>query len=115
MRTFTVTGVSTPKNAEKGKHCLGGIFKSNTPVAAAKKASRRICRLCDMTGQCTIIIRIRETTADSKHKEFVYKIRRTKKETNVTKTTPDKKKVKITFKYVTKATSLNQFEKIKLK
>jgi hypothetical protein len=35
-----------------------------------------------------------------------------KKETKVTKTSPDKKKVKIVFKFVTKATSLNQFEKI---
>lgn len=111
-RTFTVTGVSIPRNAEKEKKCLGGVFKSKTPVSAAKKASRRICRMCNLTGQCTIIVRIRETTSDSKHKEFVYKIRRTKKETNVTKTTPDKKKVKITFKYVTKATSLNQFDKI---
>lgn len=111
-RTFTVTGVSTPKGIEKKKDCLGGVFKSKTPMAAAKKASRRICRLCDMTGQCTLIVRIRETTPDSHHKEFVYKIRRMKKETKVTKTGADKKKVKIVFKFVTKATSLNQFEKI---
>jgi hypothetical protein len=65
-----------------------------------------------MTGQCTLIVRIRETTPDSHHKEFVYKIRRMKKETKVTKTSPDKKKIKIIFKFVTKATSLNQFEKI---
>lgn len=112
MRTFTVTGVSSPKNAEKGKDCLGGVFKSNTPMAAAKKASRRICRICNMDGQCTLIVRIKETTPDSRQKEYVYKIRRIKKETTVVKTSPDKKKIKITYKYVTRATSLNQFEKI---
>lgn len=111
-RIFTVVGVSTPKGGEKKKDCLGGVFKSKTPMAAAKKASRRICRICEMEGQCTLIIRIKEKTPDSKHNEFVYKIRRVKKETKVTKTTPDKKKVKIIFKFVTKATSLNQFEKI---
>lgn len=111
-RTFTVTGVSTPKGTEHKKDCLGGVFKSSTPMAAAKKASRRICRICGLTGQCTLIVRIKETTADSHHKEYVYKIRRVKKETKVTKTSPDKKKVKITFKFSTKATSLNQFEKI---
>lgn len=111
-RTFTVTGVVTPKGIKKNVECLGGIFKSKSPMSAAKKASRRICRICDLTGQCTLIVRIRETTADSNHKDFIYKIRRMKKETKVTKTSPDKKKVKITFKFTTKATSLNQFEKI---
>ena len=111
-RTFTVTGVSTPKGIENKKACLGGIFKSKSPMSAAKKASRRICRLCHMEGQCTLIVRIKETTPDSNHKDYVYKIRRVKKETKVTKTSPDKKKVKITFKFVTKATSLNQFDKI---
>jgi hypothetical protein len=112
MRTFTVTGVSAHKNAEKGKDCLGGVFKSNTPMAAAKKASRRICRICKIDGQCTIIVRIKETTPDSRQKEYVYKIRRVKKETKVVKTSPDKKKVNIVYKYVTIATSLNQFQKI---
>ena len=111
-RTFTVIGVSTPKSKENKEECIGGIFKSKTPMSAAKKASRRICRLCNLKGQCTIIVRLRETTRGSKHNEFLYKIRRIKKETKVTKTTPENKKVKITFKFVTKATSLNQFEKI---
>lgn len=112
MRTFTVTGVSTPKKTDKGKECLGGLFKSKTPMAAAKKASRRICRLCGMEGQCTLIIRIKETTPDSRQKEYVYKIKRIKKETKVVKTSPDKKKINIVYKFVTKATSLNQFEKL---
>lgn len=111
-RTFTVIGVSVPKNADKGKDCLGGVFRSKTPMSAAKKASRRICRICEMTGQCTVIVHLQETTPNSKNKEYVYKIRRVKKETKVVKTSPDKKKIKITFKYTTKATSLNQFEKI---
>lgn len=111
-RTFTVIGVSIPKKAGKEEECMGGVFKSKTPMAAAKKASRRICRICHMVGQCTLIVHIRETTPGSKNKEYVYKIRRVKKETKVVKTSPDKKKVKITFKYTTKATSLNQFEKI---
>lgn len=111
-RTFTVTGVTTPKGIAKKRGCLGGIFKSKTPMSAAKKASRRICRVCNMEGNCTLIVRIRETTADSHHKDYVYKIKRTMKDTKVTKTTTDKKKVKIVFKFVTKATSLNQFDKI---
>lgn len=113
MRTFTIVGVSAPKRAETAEAgCLGGVFKSKTPVGAAKKASRRICKACDMKGQCTVIVHIRETTAGSKKKEYVYKIRRVKKDTKVVKTTAQNKKVKITYKYVTKATSLNQFEKI---
>lgn len=110
MRTFTIVGVSTPKKAEKEEGCLGGVFKSKTPVGAAKKASKRICKACGMKGQCTVIVHIRETTMGSKKKEYVYKIRRVKKDTKVIKRTPDNKKVKITYKYVTKATSLNQFD-----
>lgn len=111
-RTFTVVGVSAPKNTGKEKECLGGVFKSKTPMAAAKKASGRICRICNMEGQCTLIVHIRETTPGSKNKEYVYKIRRVKQETKVVKTSPENKKIKITFKFTTKATSLNQFEKI---
>ena len=109
-RTFTVVGVSIPKHAKKEKLCLGGSFKSKTPSSAAKKALSRICRLCKIAGICTLIVQLRETTAGSHHKDYVYKVRRMKKETDVTKKGPGKKSVNITFKFVTKATSLNQFE-----
>lgn len=111
-RTFTVIGVSVPRKAKMENECLGGLFKSKTPMSAAKKASRRICRICGVEGQCTTIVHLRETTAGSKHKEYVYKIRRIKNETKVVKTDANKKKVKITFKFTTKATSLNQFENL---
>ena len=110
-RTFTVVGVTIPKHAKKEKLCLGGSFKSKTPVSAAKKALGRICRICKITGVCTLIVQLKETTPNSKNKEYVYKVRRIKKETDVVKTGVDgKKPVNITFKYTTKATSLNQFE-----
>jgi len=108
-RTFTIIGVTTAGGVPKNTSSLGGLFKSKTPVSAAKKAARHVCAANNMKGGCTLIVRLRESTRSSKHKEYLYKVKRTRKETTVTKRTPENKKVKVVFKFVTKATSLNQF------
>jgi len=54
-----------------------GRYKGS-PSAAAKKMAGRICRKNDITKQCTISVSFRETTQNSKHKEYTYKVKRVK-------------------------------------
>ena len=77
FRSFTVIN-ATKSGACKTKFGSGGLYKSRTPVAAAKKAFNELCRTKRIRGVCTLFITVRETTRDSKKKQFVYKIRRNK-------------------------------------
>lgn len=106
-RKFTVIAVSTARGIDKTNDFLGGEFKSHTAVGAVKKAATRICAACKLRPQCALIIRIKEITSKSKGKEYVYKVKRFKNDTTVSK---DGKE--ILFKYTIKATSLNQFHDI---
>jgi len=77
-RSFTVTEVKTIHQHIKGRENLGGVYKSTTPVSAAKKAITKICRQSKIHGRCTMIITIKETTRGSANKEYKYKIKRKK-------------------------------------
>jgi hypothetical protein len=94
-RTFTVVKVSDVHGHEKGQDNLGGVFRGKTPVSAAKKAMTQICRKTEVRGQCTLLITVRETTRGSANKEFCYKVKRIKNESQVSKGGVD-----ITFKYI---------------
>jgi hypothetical protein len=75
-RSFTVTKVVTAGGRSKGRSNLGGRYLSSTPANAAKKAGSQICRASRIKGQCSLIIHLRETTQNSAHKDYVYKVRR---------------------------------------
>jgi hypothetical protein len=77
LRSFTVVN-ATKRGACKTKFGTGGLYKSRTPVAAAKKAFNELCRTKRIRGVCTLFITVRETTRDSKKKEYVYKLIRNK-------------------------------------
>lgn len=102
-RRFTVVEVSTIHGSVKGRENLGGIFKNNTPVEAAKKAASRICASTKIHGQCTLIITVREITRGSANKEYTYKVKRFRSDTTVLKGDQF-----IKFKYSVHATSLNK-------
>lgn len=102
-RSFTVIGVSTVHGTIKGQENLGGHFVNETPVEAARKAASKICSMSKIHGQCTLLITIRETTPGSRHKEYMYKVKRIKNIKTVMK--GDKE---ITFQYITVAKSLQK-------
>jgi hypothetical protein len=79
-RAFSVVNVSKhggcpTKFGKKGK---GGRYISKTPANAARKAFTELCRTKRIRGICTLIVTIRETTKNSKHKIFTYKLKRNK-------------------------------------
>ena len=77
MRSFTVVN-ATKHGGCKTKFGKGGLYRSRTPVAAAKKAFSELCRIKKIRGICTLFITIKETTRDSKNKEYTYKLNRNK-------------------------------------
>jgi len=101
MRTFTVIEVSTVHGVVKGRENLGGVFHNETPVGAARKAASKICSMSKIRGRCTLIITVQETTRGSLNKIYRYKVTRIKDVKEVVRDG-----VPITFRYVTKAVSL---------
>jgi hypothetical protein len=99
-RTFTVVEVSTVHGVVKGKENLGGLYKSSTPMSAAKKAASKICSMSKIKGQCTLFVTVRETTQGSHHKMYRYHVKRIRHLTKIIKDG-----VPITYRYITKATS----------
>ena len=49
-----------------------GRFTSKNPGSSAKKAFSSLCQRKKIHGQCSLIVKVRETTHNSKHKEFAY-------------------------------------------
>jgi hypothetical protein len=99
-RTFTVIEVSTVHGVVKGRENLGGLYKSPTPISAAKKAASKICSMSKIKGQCTLFVTVQEITQGSAHKTYRYKVKRVKH-----KTTIIKDGIPITYHYMTHATS----------
>ncbi len=82
MRSFTI--VSANKHGGcKTKFGSGGLYRSRTPVAAAKKAFNELCRTKRIKGVCTLIITIKETTRNSTNKYYSYKLNRHKLKTPI--------------------------------
>jgi hypothetical protein len=77
MRSFTIVN-ATKHGGCKTKFGKGGLYRSRTPVAAAKKAFNELCRIKKIRGVCTLFITVRETTRNSKNKEYTYKLNRNK-------------------------------------
>lgn len=75
-RSFTVIEVKTIHEHVKGKENLGGVYKSLTPISAAKKAVTKICKKSKIHGRCTLLITIQETTLGSSKKKYTYKVTR---------------------------------------
>ena len=96
MRSFTIVSAMNPTTKTKLKK-TGGRYISDTPEQAAKKMfSQSTKRLT------SLIITLRETTQNSLHKEYKYKIKRVKNETLV-----ELKDVDILYKYKLVSKSLN--------
>lgn len=74
-RSFTIVSVGTSK-ASKGSSNAGGRYESSTPAGAARKAGSQVCRKSAIRGQCTLYIKMQETTRGSSGKIFMYKVKR---------------------------------------
>ena len=57
---------------------FSGRYVSRTPSGAASKALTQLCNVKKVRGQCTLFIKMRETTQGSKKKEFLYNVKREK-------------------------------------
>ena len=57
---------------------FSGRYISRTPSGAASKALTQLCNVKKVRGQCTLFIKMRETTQGSKKKEFLYNVKREK-------------------------------------
>ena len=57
---------------------FSGRYISKTPSGAASKALTQLCNVKDVRGQCTLFVKMRETTQGSKGKEFLYNVKREK-------------------------------------
>jgi len=77
MRSFTIVN-ATKHGGCKTKFGSGGLYRSRTPVSAAKKAFTELCRIKKIRGICTLFITVKETTRNSKNKEYTYKLNRNK-------------------------------------
>jgi Mg-chelatase subunit ChlI len=100
-RSFTIVHVEDVHGKAKGAANLGGRFLSSSPASAAKKAGTQICRASAIRGRCTLIVTIRETTAGSKHKQYVYKVSRVHAPTTVIRNG-----VEIVYEYKTEVKSM---------
>jgi hypothetical protein len=98
-RSFTIVSVHDVHGKKKGKVNAGGRFLSSTPRGAASKAATRICRESKIKGQCTMVIKMQETTSGSSKKEYTYKVKRIRDDRTV-----ERDGVEITYKYRTVVT-----------
>ena len=57
---------------------FSGRYVSRTPSGAASKALTQLCNVKKVRGQCTLFVKMRETTQGSKKKEFLYNVKREK-------------------------------------
>lgn len=91
VRSFTITDAAHIDGCPtkfSNKDYTGDFTSSSTPARAASKAVSQLCRVKRVKGQCTLYVKIRETTRESKKKEFSYKIKRVKKDNKSIKSSP---------------------------
>lgn len=77
----------------------GGRYMSDIPSNAVRKAFSQISQ--NMKGRVTLEIHLKETTQNSLHKIYKYKVRRIKKETKVVINGNP-----IVYKYITKVKAI---------
>ena len=97
-RSFTVDSVY--HSSGRKLRFKGGRYMSEFPSNAARKAFSKISQ--SMSGRVSLEVHIRETTQNSKHKIYKYKITRINKPTEVTIGNQT-----ILHKYITKIKSLD--------
>jgi hypothetical protein len=97
-RSFTLE-----KAVRSGKNLniSGGRYMSTIPANAAKKAFSHVLRQKDFKGRVTMEIHIRETTQNSAHKIYKYKVSKKNQETKV-----EKNGETILYKYITQTKSI---------
>jgi hypothetical protein len=91
VRSFTITDAAHIDGCPtkfSNKDYTGEFTSSTYPSRAASKAVSKLCRVKRVKGQCTLYVKIRETTRESKKKEFSYKVKRVKKDQKEVKASP---------------------------
>ena len=87
VRSFTVVELMKPAQLTAKRHSMkktgltnddGGRFESKDPAGAARKAFNQACRDKNIKGQCTLVVKLQETTAGSRKKVYTYKLKRIK-------------------------------------
>ena len=73
-RSFTIIHLKSKSKGNKSKQ--GGRYISKSPLGAAKKAFNRECSTSKIRGVCSLVIILKETTSNSKHKLYRYQIKR---------------------------------------
>jgi len=108
-RSFTVIDVGKHGGCKTKFH--GGKYISKTPVSAAKKSFNELCRVKKIRGVCTLEITVKETTKNSKEKEYTYKLHRKKLKNPIIRNPSGSKEYVI--EYVVEAKSSHKSEKCK--
>ncbi len=98
-RHFTIEAAYNSNGNKVRYH--GGRYTSSTPSGAAKKAFSQISKHMRKKGKLSLEIHIRETTQNSAHKTFSYKVRQIRSEQEV-----ERDGELITFKYIIKAKAI---------
>ncbi len=70
-RSFKIVSIT---RAGKKINLTGGRYISQTPAGAARKMFSHAVRTLKSCGKCTLVITLIETTTNSSHKIYVYKI-----------------------------------------
>lgn len=104
MRHFTIVSIH---KAGEDLGVSGGRYSSKIPVAAAKKAFSQSVQTKKIDGMTEVVVKIRETTQESAHKEYSYTVSKV----------PQKKEIKIgdkiiTYKFAVKATAVKKAAKV---
>merc|ERR1712166_655815 len=110
-RSFTVIDVGKHGGCNTKFH--GGKYISKTPVSAAKKSFNELCRVKKIRGVCTLEITVKETTTNSKEKEYTYKLHRKKLKNPIIRNPSGSKEYVI--EYAVEAKSSHKSEKKKKK
>jgi hypothetical protein len=98
-RSFTIEAIYN-SNGNKIRYD-GGRYISKTPSGAARKAFSQASRHMRKFGKLSLDIHIRETTQNSHHKTYIYKVRRVRQDIEV-----ERDGVIIQYKYKTKIRAL---------
>ncbi len=97
-RTFTIEAVY--KNGHKIRFD-GGRYISDTPSSAARKAFTQAYRHTKTKGKLSLELHIRETTQNSSHKTYKYKVSRLQNPTEASWLGEN-----VVFKYTTKVKAI---------
>ncbi len=99
MRSFTIVKIVSSKDNKKINY-TGGRFLSETPSSAARKAFSKAFHY--KNGKINSMkVTIRETTQDSNHKEYKYRVTRKPHETTI-----KRGKEEITYNFITKVKAM---------